>query len=67
MNLEEKRKTIKKIIEELDQTDIIEIRANSNAFDSYSEQRYNINIIKQGRLLPMQIVPEEEIEDDEWD
>ncbi|MBU0667024.1 MAG: hypothetical protein ABIC91_07305 [Nanoarchaeota archaeon] len=66
MNLKNKKKALKRIIDDLSETDIVEIRASNNAFDNYAEEKYHIKVVKDGRLKPIQIFEDEEIED-EWD
>ena len=66
MNLKNKKKALKRMIDDLTETDIIEIRASSNAFDNYAEEKYHIKVIKEGRLKPIQVFEEGGLED-EWD
>lgn len=48
--LEHKIMTIKKIVDELNEDDLIEVTAQVNLLDSRTEKRFDISIIKDGKL-----------------
>ncbi|MFH1607202.1 MAG: hypothetical protein ABIC91_07670 [Nanoarchaeota archaeon] len=66
MNLEDKKKTIKRIIDNLNERDTVQIYASASICDNLSEQNYDIRVVKNGKLRIMPKMTEVE-EYDDWD
>ncbi len=55
MELDEKKKALREVIDNLTERDIIEIGVTTSIRDTYTSRNYNLNIVKEGKMVEIPI------------